>query len=119
MKGPANATMPSCTARTVERLSDGDASTLVTVMITVHGANDGPTAIRDTYSVDENGTLGISADGLAGTADPAQQELGEPLLSLISGDRCPFLGAVVSANHGDGVPLTGAVDTPGGGLIDR
>jgi hypothetical protein len=45
-------------------------------------------------------------------ADPAQQELGEPLLSLISGDRCPFFGAVVSANHGDGVPLTGAVDTP-------
>ena len=48
-------------------------------------------------------------------ADPAQKELGEPGLSLISGDRCPFLGGVVWANHGEGVPVTGAVDTPGGG----
>src|SRR5919107_888620 len=48
-------------------------------------------------------------------ANPAQKEPREPRLSLISGDRCPFLGGVVSANHGDGVPLTGAADGPGGG----
>ena len=41
-------------------------------------------------------------------ADPAEKEPGEPRLSLVSGDRC--LGGVVSANHGNGIPLTRAVD---------
>jgi VCBS repeat-containing protein len=49
------------------RASDGDESTApVTVTVTVYGSNDVPTAVPDQYSVGENGTLGISADGLVG-----------------------------------------------------
>ena len=57
------------------RASDGDdASALVTVTITVHGSNDMPTAIPDRYSVEENGALSISADGLAGNDGDVDQE---------------------------------------------
>ncbi len=67
------------------RASDGDASSdPVTVTITVHGANDTPTAIPDKYAVEENGTLSISADGLAGNDGDVDAE--ELRVAEINGD---------------------------------
>ncbi len=81
-------------------------SNIVTVTITVNAVNDAPTAVNDSYSVQEGTTLTVAAPGLLGNdSDVDGNPLTVPLILPIA----PFTGTGLAVNPNGGFTYTPAV----------